>query len=337
LNLEDVLDPEYGLKEDTWSLKRESFGVDGQLQVVGWSGYQGKKKLYILKCSKCAEDEELFGQGFFKSKRSNLQSLNQIPCGCSSRVAWSSHQYEVLCRRKACELEYTFLGFQEWKGAFTKIEMSCDEHGIWVTGTISSLLHRRSGCPTCKEDKFKLTRGVNRPLKSDKVMIESFTRTGAYDEGTVFWRSDRVASNGVKAYWYVSCPICSQIGEARSGHLQLGAVVCGCSVSAQKQAYINLLILDGTPFAIKFGIAKDAKRRLKAQNEKSIYDIVNNSIYIFPSVKQCKRAERECKEEFECGVVLKRDMGDGYTETTWLYNLEKIKEIYEKNGGVPIE
>lgn len=45
------------------------------------------------------------------------------------------------------------------------------------------------------------------------------------------------------------------------------------------------------------------------------------------------KAERECLQELECGVVLKRDMPDGYTETTWYYNLEKIIQIYERNGG----
>jgi hypothetical protein len=27
-------------------------------------------------------------------------------------------------------------------------------------------------------------------------------------------------------------------------------------------------------------------------------------------------------------------MPDGYTETTWVYNLDKIVEIYERNGGL---
>jgi hypothetical protein len=51
-------------------------------------------------------------------------------------------------------------------------------------------------------------------------------------------------------------------------------------------------------------------------------------------VEQCKKAERECKKELETGVVLKRDMPDGYSETTWAYNIGKVKDIYERNGGV---
>ena len=39
----------------------------------------------------------------------------------------------------------------------------------------------------------------------------------------------------------------------------------------------------------------------------------------------------------ETGVVLKRDMPDGYSETTWAYNIGKVKDIYERNGGVLVE
>lgn len=55
------------------------------------------------------------------------------------------------------------------------------------------------------------------------------------------------------------------------------------------------------------------------------------------SIFNLEQAERECKEQLECGVVLKRDMPDGWTETTYVYNLEKIVEIYERNGGVKVD
>ena len=86
--------------------------------------------------------------------------------------------------------------------------------------------------------------------------------------------------------------------------------------------------------AIKFGVAKDSVKRTKQQNLKSSYEVSNHQTYEFPTVQQCKKAERECKMELERGVVLKRDMPDGYTETTWVYNLDKIIEIYERNGGI---
>ena len=64
MNLEDVLDPEYGLQQDAWSLSKPTFGEEGQLEVVGWSGIQGRIKLYVLKCDKCSQGSELFGEGY---------------------------------------------------------------------------------------------------------------------------------------------------------------------------------------------------------------------------------------------------------------------------------
>ena len=39
MNLEDVIDSEYGLQQDDYSLSGVVFGEDGQLEIVGWSGY----------------------------------------------------------------------------------------------------------------------------------------------------------------------------------------------------------------------------------------------------------------------------------------------------------
>ena len=85
---------------------------------------------------------------------------------------------------------------------------------------------------------------------------------------------------------------------------------------------------------IKFGIANNSKQRIKRQNSKSIYEIRQYQVYTFPTVQQCKKAERECKKELICGVISKTDMLDGYTETTCTSNLARVKSIYEKNGGV---
>lgn len=104
----------------------------------------------------------------------------------------------------------------------------------------------------------------------------------------------------------------------------------------QKEAYINLII-DAIPVAVKFGVAVNSLARAKHQNSKSIYEIQHHARYRFTDVYSCKKAERECLQELECSVVSKEDMPDGYTETTWLYNLDKIIEIYERNGGIKIE
>lgn len=341
MNLEDVIShecgepPEYGLQQDDYSLSGVVFGeegqVEGQLTVVGWSGRnKGGDKFYILKCSKCSQDDELFGGGYFRSLKGNL-AKRAVPCGCSYTPRWSKEQFAVLCKRKAREVGYIFLGFVgEWEKVHTKIKVSCEKHGEWSSGTIDSLINSGTGCPECKVDVLRTAR-----TKPDDVMVASFHKSKAFHPDTKFWRSDRKDSRGAVAYWHVCCPECGEIGESLSGDLQQGKRPCACNNQRQQECYINWLIDENdTAVAIKFGIANNSKQRIKSQDRQSAYEVRQYQVYSFPSVQACKKAERECKKELETGVVLKRDMPDGYSETTWAFNIGKVKDIYERNGGV---
>ena len=329
MNLQEILSEE-GLQQDGWSLSQPSFGAECQLEVVGWSGKHGSgHKLYILICHKCNQDSELFGEGYFKSVKGDLVR-RLLPCGCARSPRWSKDQFAILCSRKAVQLGYIFLGFiGDWKGASTKIKMLCEKHGEWTSGNINDLTRKDSGCPACRTDVV-----AKASTKPDNVMIDSFFASGAFHPQTKFWRSDRKNSQGYKIYWFVSCPDCGETGESVSNNLQQGCRSCACSTHRQKECYINWVVEDCEAVAIKFGIANNSKRRVKQQNLKTTYTLKQHSVYTFPDVTSCKNAERECKQELECGVVLKRDMSDGYTETTWVYNLDKIIEIYERNEGV---
>lgn len=65
-------------------------------------------------------------------------------------------------------------------------------------------------------------------------------------------------------------------------------------------------------------------------------DVSQYKVYQFTTKQQCLSAERECKETLECEIVERSDMPDGYTETTYPYNVDSIIRIYEKHGGVEI-
>ena len=325
MNLKDLLD-EGGLQQDEWSLTAPTFGKEGQLTVVGWSGRLHGHKNFILKCDVCSKDSELFGEGYFRSLKARLNK-GGLPCGCG-RAMWTKEQYATLCSRKAEDTNYTFLGFDgEWNGVYTKTKMLCEKHGEWNTTSIDTLLDGR-GCARCSFDLKVIP---------DEVMIESFFASGAFHPDTKFWRSGRVTKAGVKAYWHIFCPACSEVSESWATNMQNGQRSCRCSKQSQTTAYINL-VYDGFFIqAVKFGITNNTKRRVRDQDRNSFYRIVNHLNYIFKDTTSCKKAERECLQELECGVVLKRDLPDGYTETTWAYNLDKIIEIYERNGGIRVE
>lgn len=333
MNLEDVIDLEYGLQQDEWSLGLPRFGKESQLEVIGWSGKYGRNKYYIVKCSICSGDTEVYGSGHFRSRRKDLTG-GKIPCGCSKSPRHSREQYEILCKRMCEALEYTFVGFSDnWRGKDTKISVVCNVHGLWETGRISTLLNKKCGCPACSGERIgKAT------LKSDEEMINSFFLSGCFSEGTRFWRSNREDKLGRRAsYWFMECPDCGVTGESFSGNLQRGQRPCNCPDNRQRQCYINYLIDSGSSVALKFGIAVNSEQRLKHQASKTCYTVLQYAVYEFEDTSYCKKAERECLQELECGVVLKRDMPDGWTETTWVYNLDKIIEIYERNGGIKIE
>lgn len=328
--MSDVLDPACGLQQDDYSLSGVAFGDEGQLEVIGWGGKNsGNNKYYILKCKKCSQDTELFGEGVFRSFKGNLVR-GQIPCGCSKSHRWNKGQYSTLCSRKAKELGYKFLGFTGgWRGVYTKIQILCEKHGKWETGTINSLVNAGDRCRGCRNDAI-----IKANTKPDDIMVDSFLSCGAFHPGTKFWRSERLNNRGSKAYWFMSCPQCNEVGESFVGDLQQGKQSCGCSNQRQQEAYINWIVDGDSKVAIKFGIARDSKRRVEQQNSKSAYLVIQYQVYKFPDVASCKKAERECKKELECGILLKRDMPDGWSETTWVYNLNKIEDIYRNYGGV---
>jgi hypothetical protein len=327
MRLEDVLDSETGVLQDEWTLTQPTFGKNGQLGVVGWSGRdKSGNKYYILKCSKCSQDSELFGEGYFRSVKCNLVK-GRVPCGCSKKPEWSQEQYSVLCSRKAKELGYTFLGLtSEWKGRTTKIKMSCEKHGEWLSGAITNLINIGTGCPEC---------GAEASIKPDDIMIDSFFASKAFHPDTKFWRSERLRSSGWAAYWHMYCPMCGEVGESLSGDLQKGHRPCACSKQRQQECYINWVVDEhNNAVAIKFGIARDSKQRIKNQNRQSVYEVRQHQVYVFSTTAACKAAERECKKSLVCGVLLRRDMPDGYTETTHSNNLTKVIDIYKKHGGV---
>lgn len=327
MDLSELLDQK--LEFDQWSTLCPTFGEFGQLSVIGWSGKRGSTKLYIVKCSICSEDHELFGEGCFKITKGHLKE-GRVPCGCGTNVRWTKDQYAILCKRKAEDLGNRFIEFNSDKTHYNaKITLECPTHGQWTSCTINNLINHSHSCPSCKREKT-----VERKRKSDEEMIASFFASGSFHPDTKFKRSERRSKQGWRVYWIMECPLCNSTGEATSLSFQRGSMSCDCGRSNQKQAYINLISnSENYQIALKFGIAVLTRVRVSRQNKLSPYKVINYLVYEFTNSEDCKKAEKDCLKELECGLLSKEEMPDGHTETTDVLNLDKIIEIYERNGG----
>jgi len=197
---------------------------------------------------------------------------------------------------------------------------------------------RYSSTPLCSQACRNSRRKKVTATSKQKVYRKRFIIEGGFHPTTKFrilGSSVDIEAPGNGTVWEYTCVECGQIALSTTSCLLQGKRSCACSVHRQKECYINWLVDEHeNAVAIKFGVANNSKRRVKQQDTKSAYEVRQYQVYSFPFVQQCKQAERECKKELETGVVLKRDMPDGWTETTWSYNIGKVKSIYERNGGV---
>lgn len=330
--LKEVTD-EHGLKQDKWSLQRLRFGDEGQLEVIGW-GTRDKSgsKNYVVVCHKCSQDAELFGDGVFRATKGNILKRKSMPCGCAKNPRWTKEQHAIRCRRRAEELGYRFIDFiGPWLDSKTKTRLYCEKHGEWNTTIVSSLVNGGVTCMGCS-----IERAVKGNMKRMREISESYIgrRFGADNHliGTdLFWNKSR---NMV----VMMCERCSGTFNRDFTDLSVKST-CPFYESPyrnQKEGYILILHDSGIPVGVKFGISKDTARRVREQSKRCCYEIELHSVYVFPVFEACRKAEEECKQTLECGVLPFSSIADGHTETTYLYNLDKIKCIYEAWGGYQI-
>lgn len=328
LNLNEILDKGEYLIETEFC--KDTF-KNGTIIVVG--RVTPYRNVYVVKCSICAQDEELFGEGLFYSSKKNLErGFN--PCGCSDRCRWSKEQFFIRCARKAHSIGLDFMGFGgKFKGHKTTVMLFCKKHGTFKGGTINSFMSPSvQECPKCRVKTEKAKRQIKEGL-TEEDYIKKFMATGSYHEDTLFWKNYRVTRKGRRLYWSVFCPVCSVVGETSVTELLRGSLCCDCYNTNQKQAYINLVKDTDTVIAIKYGISTSAKARRNKLNRDTTLSVVLLSIHQFDTAESCQEAEKVCKRSLDSGVISKRDFKDGFSETTHVYNIDMITKIYEDHGG----
>lgn len=218
------------LEQDDFSLGRPTFGKDNQLTVIGWKGRVGRIKYYIVKCSICVKDSELFGDGVFRITKGQLKESS--PCGCAKNTKWTEDQVKIRLKRKCKEKNYIFHGFVgNFLGQHTKICLSCEEDHYWESTSVNNFI-KGKGCPVCY---------YNNKSKDTQIIDNIFSK-GLFKADTVFTRLESRDNSGNKMFWKYECPVCSNDEYVKAGvcsgifyanqrNLLAGKLSCRCTTS----------------------------------------------------------------------------------------------------------
>lgn len=120
--------------------------VVGNLEVLGWETKCGSNKKYIVRCSVCAQDPELFGDGTFPMVKQHI-NRGRLPCGCAKNPRWSAHQYRVLVARAASG-QYTATIPDDIK-CTDRVGCVCSTCNYTWNARIDALLNSGHGCARC--------------------------------------------------------------------------------------------------------------------------------------------------------------------------------------------
>ena len=242
---------------------------------------------------------------------------------------YSSESWKIRIRNHCESLNYEFVSV-EGEGTSSILRAICDEHGSFARKVGQVLYKSFKFCPGCINYSKEQKR-----LEVDSQMLEKIKSKSNYPIGTNFEKSlEKTDSDGKYKYWNVFCSSCNTTCLAHQSDIQRGYVSCECSRLAQTQAYINLVRDKGVPLCLKFGISSNYEQRLKLQKYNNIVDIENIGVWTFENRESCRAAENECKQTLSCGIIDRLLMPDGFTETTFLHNLDTIAHIYSKHGGI---
>lgn len=159
-----------------------SGSVVGNLKVLGWSERLGvnQVKLYVVQCSVCKNDTELFGDGLFQINKDNFKA-GRIPCGCSKGYSYSEDQVIIRIKRVMADKPFIFKGFVGgYKDSSSRVIFECEEHGTWDSRTVASVCYSGTGCRSCAA----IERG--KTLRLDKEVLLSEIKSKAESKGYVY-------------------------------------------------------------------------------------------------------------------------------------------------------
>ena len=189
------------MKTDTFTGEIFSTKSGSVLEVKEVSHKTNYIKSYILTCSVCSKDKELWPYGSITSTKGSLMK-GSLPCGCTRSPRWSEDQWMVKILRVCEERDITFIGVAEkWRGKETKLKLKNNTTGnVWESTTVNGLVNRGKGDPMegIRRRNHSRTREVGE-------MIQCFEGSGNFISGCEF---HRIFTGKGRGLWEFVCPIC---------------------------------------------------------------------------------------------------------------------------------
>ena len=302
-------------KLDIESMIGKRYGEHNQVEIISGE-FVNKIPEYKVICHICKEDPDLFGDGVYRILHSGI-ARGAVPCGCS-KTKWSSSQYATLIQRKCATLDYEFLGVVG-DGEITsqsRLNLRCLKHLYqWDTTSVYNFV--RDGFQGCHKCKLEIQSESHKIADDD--MIESFRTRGALHKDTTYWRSPKRNGTGHTAYWYYTCPICSNdefvqnglcsgVFESLSGSIQQGGVACRCSdayrfTDEQREYQINKRIQsENLPYSFIRLLPLERNRR-KFEYECSLHGITTVGVNDFLNGTKCASCAKSGYDKTKEGTL----------------------------------
>lgn len=281
--------------------------ISGNYKLLSKSS-KGSK--YHIWCEHC--------NTYFTASPSLLRSKPKLRCSCSKITKL---ERELQIKSKCNNLNYSFLG---WKDDFLTVTsvflVRCNNNHTFETN-VNKFIHADRKCLSCM--RTMPTRVTDFKTLHNSCPTE---HTSKYDYSKAEYISSRdhkieVICKHHGSFWQTpdnhfnkmrGCPSCTKMGYASN---------------TSGWFYIQRLNQD----FIKFGITnKSPEHRMSQQSNKSSLSHKLLNKYYFSDGTIPVAIEKTIKDSgIELSVVSKDDMKDGYTETTYFKNYNKILKYVE--------
>ncbi len=169
-----------------------------------------KGRYFILSCSVCSLDEELWPKGSVKTTKQGLDNALAC-CACSGKYRWTEVQNKIRVERVCKERSISFYGFKgSHIGNKTLLKLRNTKTGsYWETTPLYNFIHKPIQDPTIRY-------GYDRKAK-ESTYIENFRSLEVFPEGTLFKRREGAYPKGTATFWDVFCPLCDADEYSRNG------------------------------------------------------------------------------------------------------------------------